>query len=86
MQLSYGSMNKIAGFKEGCENVPLFALLVKRIPGKVKAIRDQTHLSLLRCGKTSDQNHSRRCSRHIERSAGGMPRRTDESYRYVPLE
>ncbi len=24
MQLSYGSLNKIAGFKEGCENVPLF--------------------------------------------------------------
>jgi hypothetical protein len=25
-------MNKIAGFKEDCENVPLFVPLVKRLP------------------------------------------------------
>jgi hypothetical protein len=27
-------MNKIAGFKEGCKNVPLFVRLVKRLPEK----------------------------------------------------
>jgi hypothetical protein len=39
-------MNKIAGFKEGCENVPLFVPLVKRL--RKKRLRENYKRTIIR--------------------------------------